>query len=110
MNIVRSYGQRVSCFLRDCRTSLSLANSGMIGKIKNRRRTAERFKNFPQLLQLLINVERYALLHRKGMEIATFLQIAAGQFYLPSYWMPAGIWAFPSGFPIPFKNFQEAFQ
>jgi hypothetical protein len=45
------------------------------------------------------------LLHRKGMEIATFLPIAAGQFYLPSYWMIAVICAFPSGLPIPFKNF-----
>jgi hypothetical protein len=44
------------------------------------------------------------------MEIATFLPIAAGQFYLLSYWMTAVIWAFPSGFPIPFKNFPEAFQ
>jgi hypothetical protein len=44
------------------------------------------------------------------MEIATFLPIAAGQSYLLSYWMTAGIWAFPSGFPIPFNNFPEAFQ
>jgi hypothetical protein len=44
------------------------------------------------------------------MEIATFLPIAAGQFYLLSYWMTAGIWTFPSGFPMPFKNFPEAFQ
>jgi hypothetical protein len=82
----------------------------MVGKSKNRRRTAERFYNFPQLLGLLINVERYVLLHGKGMEIATFWPIAAGQFYLLSYWMTAGIWAFTSGFPKPFKNFPEAFQ
>jgi hypothetical protein len=44
------------------------------------------------------------------MEIATFLPIVAGQFYLLSYWMTAGIWAFPSSFPIPFQNFPEAFQ
>jgi hypothetical protein len=44
------------------------------------------------------------------MEIATFLPIAPGQLYLLSYWMTASIWAFPSGFPIPFKNFPEAFQ
>jgi hypothetical protein len=82
----------------------------MVGKNKNRRRTAERLKNFPQLLQLLINVDRYVLLHRKGMEIATFLPIAAGQFYLLSYWMTVVILAFPSVFPILFKNFPEAFQ
>jgi hypothetical protein len=34
------------------------------------------------------------------MEIATFLPLAAGQVYLLSYWMTAGIWAFPSGFTI----------
>ncbi len=89
---------------------MSLAKSGMVGKNTNRRRTAEHFLNFPQLLRLLINVDRYVLLHRKGMEIATFLPVAAGQFYLLSYWMTAVIWTFPSGFPIPFKNFSEAFQ
>jgi hypothetical protein len=36
--------------------------------------------------------------------------IAAGQFYLHSYWLTAGIWEFLSGFPIPFKNFPEAAQ
>jgi hypothetical protein len=44
------------------------------------------------------------------MEIDTFLPIAAGQFYLLSYWMTAVICAFPSGFSIPFKNFPLAFQ
>ncbi len=44
------------------------------------------------------------------MKITTFLPIAAEQFYLLSYWMTAVIWAFPSGFPIPYKNFPEAFQ
>jgi hypothetical protein len=34
------------------------------------------------------------------MEIATFLPIATGRFYLLSYWLTADIWAFPSGFPI----------
>jgi hypothetical protein len=46
----------------------------MVGKSKNRRRTAEHFKNFPQLLRLLINVNRIA-----AVQIATFLPIAAGQ-------------------------------
>jgi hypothetical protein len=39
-------------------------------------------------------------IQRKGMEIAMFLPIAAQQFCLLSYWQMA----FPSGFPIPFKN------
>ncbi len=43
------------------------------------------------------------------MEVAP---TAAGQFYILSYWLVAGIWAwaFPSGFPIPLKNCLEAFQ
>jgi hypothetical protein len=44
------------------------------------------------------------------METDTFLPIAAGKFCLLSYWLVAGIWAFPSGFPIPFKNFPGAGQ
>jgi hypothetical protein len=53
-------------------------------------------------------VNKNVAFQRKGMEIATFLPIAAGKFCLLSYWLVAGIWAFPSGFPIPFKNFPEA--
>jgi hypothetical protein len=44
------------------------------------------------------------------MEIAMFWPIAAGQFYILSYWLTADIWAFPRGFSIPFKNCPEAFQ
>jgi hypothetical protein len=55
-------------------------------------------------------VNRNTALQRKGMEIATFLPIAAGKFSLLSYWLVAGIWAFPSGFPLPFRNFPEAAQ
>jgi hypothetical protein len=82
----------------------------MVGKSKNRKRAAEHKKKISQLLQLLINVNRNAALQRKGMEIATFLPIATGKFCLLSYWLVAGIWAFPSGFPIPFKNLPEAGQ
>jgi hypothetical protein len=32
----------------------------MVGKSKNRRRAAEHFKNFPQLLRLLININKNA--------------------------------------------------
>jgi hypothetical protein len=67
-------------------------------------------KKFSQLLQLLINVNRNAALQKKGMEVATFLPIAAGKFCLLSYWLVAGIWAFPSSFPILFKNFLQAAQ
>jgi hypothetical protein len=82
----------------------------MVGKRKNRKRAAEHLKNFSQLLRLLINVNRNMPLQRKGMEIATFLPIAAGKFSLFSYWLIADIWAFLSGFPIPFRNFPEAAQ
>jgi hypothetical protein len=44
------------------------------------------------------------------MEIAMFLPIAAAKFSLLSYWLVAGIWEFPSGFPTPFKSFPEAAQ
>jgi hypothetical protein len=46
----------------------------MVGKNKNRRRSAEHFINFPQLLRLLINVNGNTALQRKGKEIAMFLQ------------------------------------
>ncbi len=82
----------------------------MVGKSKNRRRTAEHLKNVPLLLRLLINVNSNAAVQRKYTEIATFLPIAAGRFYLLSYWLTANIWAFPSGFLIPFKNYPEASQ
>ncbi len=39
-----------------------------------------------------------------------FFFIATGQFCLLSYWLAAGIWAFPCGFPKPSKNCPEAFQ
>jgi hypothetical protein len=95
---------------RDCHTNLSLAKSGMVGKSKNRKRAGEHLKNFSELLRLLINVNRNMPLSRKGMEIATFLPIAAGKFSILSYCLVADIWAFPSGFPIPFRNFPEAAQ
>ena len=67
-------------------------------------------KIFHSSLLLLKNENRNAALQRKGMEIATFLPIAAGKFSLLSSWLLAGIWAFPSGFPIPLRNFPEAAQ
>jgi hypothetical protein len=62
----------------------------MVGKSKNRKRAAEHFKNFSQLLRLLININRNAALQRNGMEIAMFLPIAARKFSLLSYWLVAG--------------------
>jgi hypothetical protein len=57
----------------------------MVGKSKNKKRAAEHLKKFSQLLRLLINENRNKALQRKGMEIATFLPIAAGKFSLLSY-------------------------
>jgi hypothetical protein len=68
------------------------------------------FFNFPQLLQHLINVNRNTALQRKGWKLAMFLPTATEQFYLLFYWLTAGTFAFPSGFPIPFENCPEAFQ
>jgi hypothetical protein len=82
----------------------------MVGKSKNRKRATEHFKNFSQLLRLLINVNRNMPLQRKGMEITMFLPIATGKFSLISYWLVSDNWAFPSSFPIPFRNFPEAAQ
>jgi hypothetical protein len=79
----------------------------MAGKSRNRRRTAEHSKYFPQLLCLLINAKRNAALQRKGLQIAKFLPKAAGQFCLLSYWLKATIWAFPSSFPIPLRIAQR---
>jgi hypothetical protein len=55
-------------------------------------------------------VNRNAALQRNGMEIAMFLPIDTRKFSLLSYWLVAGFWAFPSGFPTPFKNFPEVAQ
>jgi hypothetical protein len=82
----------------------------MVGKSKNWNRAAEHFKNFSQLLRLFINVNRNTSLKKNRIEIAKFLPTAAGKFFLLSYWLVAGIWAFSSGFSIPFKNFSEAVQ
>jgi hypothetical protein len=57
----------------------------MVGKSKNRKRAAEHFRKFSQLLRLLINVNRNMALQRNGMEIAIFLPIAARKFSLLSY-------------------------
>jgi hypothetical protein len=97
----------------------------MVRKSNNRKRAAENFKKFSRLLPLLINVNRNTALQRTGMEIATFLSVAAEKFSLLSYWLvpaaflyrleisqrlPNSLCAFPSGFPILFRNFPEAAQ
>jgi hypothetical protein len=68
------------------------------------------FKIFQCFFVFFIIKYRNVAVRGKLMEIATFLPTAAGQFYLLSYWLAVGIWPFPSGFPIIFKNCPEAFQ
>jgi hypothetical protein len=63
----------------------------MVGRGNNRKRAAKHLKIFSQLLRLLLNVNRNTALQRKGMEIATVLPIAAGNFSLLSYRLVACI-------------------
>jgi hypothetical protein len=51
-------------------------------------------------LWFFVNFNKNEAVQRKWKEFSTFLATAAGQFCLRSYWLAAGIWAFPSGFPI----------
>jgi hypothetical protein len=68
------------------------------------------FKIFHHVLDFFINKYRNVAVQGKWMEIAKFLLTAAGQFCLLSYWLAAGMWAFPSGFPTPFEPFPMAVQ
>jgi hypothetical protein len=83
---------------RDSRTSLSLAKNSMVGKSNERERAAERLKNFPQHLRLLIIVNRNAGLQRKGMEIATFLANSHGAILPPLLFADGGYSGIFQGF------------
>jgi hypothetical protein len=63
----------------------------MVGRGNNRKRAADHFNKFSQILRLLIKVNRNTTPQKKGMEIATFLPIATGKFSLLSYSLVAGI-------------------
>jgi hypothetical protein len=82
----------------------------MVGKRKNRRRCAERFKNFQQACLTFNNCKQKRSSSEEKNGNCYIFANAAGQFYLLSYCLTADIWAFPSGLPIPFKNCPEAFQ
>jgi hypothetical protein len=118
-------------FKRDYHNNVRLDKSRIAGKRKNRRGNSKGFETFQGLLKLLIYVNRHALLQRKRMEIAFFLPTAAGQFCFLPYWLTASSFpgfviipsqqehlpsrrlcdlAFPSSFPIPFKNCPETIQ
>jgi hypothetical protein len=89
------------------------------------------FKISPLFLLLVTNIYRNAVLQRKEMEIVTFYPIAGRQLCLVCYWLTAGfwhfpaafqhslriaqrlsnsLWAFPSAFPVPFKQCPGAVQ
>jgi hypothetical protein len=103
----------------------------MVGKSKiEEKKLNFLFYNFPLLFRLLTNITRNMALQRKKLEIAMFCQQPLDSSALSSigWWphfldfllhpanrnvCPAGIcviWAFPSGFPTPFKNCPEAIQ
>jgi hypothetical protein len=79
--------------------------SATVGKSKNRRKTAEHLKNFPQLLQLLINVNIDA---GKVTEIAVFAY--SHWAILPSLLVADRCYlGISRNFPTPFKNCPEIF-
>jgi hypothetical protein len=89
-------------------------------RAKNKRRIANHFKIFPQFLRLIINVNRNVVLQRKGIDIAMFLVIAAGQSFLLffladgwhlgiSQWFSYTLTEVLRGFPISFRHFPTAF-
>jgi hypothetical protein len=91
----------------------------MVGKSKNRRRTAE-FSNFQQHLHLLINVNRNAALQRKGMEIFQDfansrwailppLLLADSRCLSISQWLSNTLSELPRGCPIAFDHFPSGF-
>jgi hypothetical protein len=61
---------------------LRLAHSTVVGWACVGRGVDDGYYDFPLVLQLFININRKAVLQRKWMEIATFLQIATGHFCL----------------------------
>ncbi len=57
--------------------------------------------------RFFINIYSNIAVQGKLTVISMFLPTAPRQFCLLSYWLVAGIWEFPSGFLIPFKNYPQ---
>jgi hypothetical protein len=55
---------------RDCRTSLSLAESGIVGKSKNRRRTADGFEVIVLCLKIIFKFNKFAVLRGNKQKMA----------------------------------------
>jgi hypothetical protein len=73
-----------------------------------RRRAAEHLKKIFTTPSTFSKCKQKHGLSEKRDGNCHIFPIAAEKFSLLSYWLVAGIWAFPSGFPIPFRNFPEA--
>jgi hypothetical protein len=80
----------------------------MVG-VKIRGEPLSLLNKLPQLLRLLIYVNIKAALWRKGMEICHVFANCRWAILPPLLLADTGFWAFPSGFPIPFRNCPEAF-
>jgi hypothetical protein len=92
----------------------------MVGKRKNRRKTSKRFKNIPQLLRLLINVNRNSTPQRKVMEICHVfvnsrcailppLLLAGEEFSGVAQRLSYTLYELPKGFRIVFGYFLYTF-
>jgi hypothetical protein len=84
-----------------------------------RRKTIDRFLNFPKFLLLLINKQKGSALETRDGNCHFFAN-SRGQFYLLSYWMTWIFGHFPAasytlyelarGFSVAFGHFPAAFQ
>jgi hypothetical protein len=87
---------------------LSLDTSGKVGKSKNRRRAAEQFKNFPQLLRLIINGNKNAALQRKMMEICHVFANSRWAILSPVLLADSGVFGhFSAAFQYPLRIAQR---
>jgi hypothetical protein len=82
----------VASFYRDCCTSLSSAESGIIGKSKNRRRTADCFYLFLWCLRFFIKFNKQLYFEETDRKCLKYVEtcwvIGRGVFLLPIGWKP----------------------
>ncbi len=95
-------------YLKGFRTSLSLAENRVVGKSKNRRRTADGFKIFLFRLQIIFKFNKTGKLRGKNRTCLTSVEtgwaLNQGFSLFPIAWRPGGkcthlvytfVWAFP---------------
>ncbi len=84
---------------RDCRTSLNLAESGIVGKSKNRTRTADSFKNFFVMSpNCLMKWPCLKEINRKCLKYVETRFALGQEGFLVSYWLETRREMHPSGF------------